>query len=498
VLHAKIHGIAMVLKELQDSTNIAASNKPPEAMRSPLTPIEGSTARTRSVRMDNASDVSDLQQVSLFDFGESEFDLMHVRVTVHALTGLLSEKDRVKPKNVIRTFKTTKGKKKDEPTSDESLAASSLSSTTGAGSTFIKTDKTPIFAIASFGRNVTSSETSIKTHLPSLPLGIPTSSFGFVYRYMAQWQEPKPVFLQEEGETVDNQSSFTFLRVMMREPLSSSGEMHGANTSASKYVHETLNIEINLSREKEIIPLGIVTLAISGDEEGPQQMNLPAKAIVFKGSKKIVGNSADVKKSRRMFKKKLKRAAFQSDPKRKYYLDENATLRVTVSLTPQEAINDARAKEQARKIIREQLAEMKTKEQYQNENEQLVPPASLPSRTKTPSDSKTEIQHDTTEPTKRGSFLPTNLFCNAVACTSGEEKKQSEGLCSRKKREDYSVDSSTFNQMVEEEYGYSLASSVLSSVSGSESESESEDEDIHINRKILVLKKNVPSKLPNI
>jgi hypothetical protein len=52
--------------------------------------------------------------------------------------------------------------------------------------------------------------------------------------------------------------------------------------------------------------------------------------------------------------------------------------------------------------------------------------------------------------------------------------------------------------MVEEEYGYSLASSVLSSVSGSESESESEDEDIHINRKILVLKKNVPSKLPNI
>ena len=271
----------MVLKEQQNSTNMVASDKPPETMRSPLSPIEESISRTRSLRMDNASDVSDLQQVSLFDFGESEFDLMHVRVTVHALTGLLSEKDRVKPKNVIRTLKTPKGKKKDEPAiSDESLT-SSLSSTTGAGSTFIKSNKTPTFAIASFGRNVTSSQTSIKTHLPSLPLGTPTSSFGFVYRYMAQWQEPKPAFLQKEGESVDNQSSFTFLRVMMREPLSLSGELQGANTSASKYVHETLNIEINLSRGKEIIPLGIATLAISGDEEGPQQMNITGQSHCF-------------------------------------------------------------------------------------------------------------------------------------------------------------------------------------------------------------------------
>lgn len=487
----------MVLKEQQNSTNMVASDKLPETMRSPLSPIEESISRTRSLRMDNASDVSDLQQVSLFDFGESEFDLMHVRVTVHALSGLLSEKDRVKPNNVIKHLKTPKGKKKDEPAiSDESLA-SSLSSTTGAGSTFIKSIKTPTFAIASFGRNVTSSQTSIKTHLPSLPLGTPTSSFGFVYRYMAQWQEPKPAFLQKEGESLDNQSSFTFLRVMMREPLSLSGELQGANTSASKYVHETLNIEINLSRGKEIIPLGVATLAISGDEEGPQQMNIPAKAIVFKGGKAIVGSSADVKKSKRIFKKKLKRAAFPSDPKRKYYLDENATLRVTVSLTPQDAINDARAKEQARKMIREQLVLMKKKEQYQDENKQLVHPICLPSHTKTSSDNKTEIHHRT-EPTKQSSFLPTGLFCNAAVCNTGEEKKQSEGMCSTQKREDYSIDSSAFDDMIQEKYGYSLASSVLSSVSGSESESESEDgSDIHINRKILVLKKTTSSKVPN-
>lgn len=474
-----------------ETNNMATTKKAPEPMRSPLSPIDGSITRTRTLRMDNASDVSDLQQVSLYDFGESEFDLMHVRVTVHALTGLLSEKEKIKPKNVISTLASPRSKKKDAPMPNDSVSSSLSSSTNRDGtcaSSFTKADKTPTFAIASFGRNVTSSETSIKTHLPSLPLGIPTSSFGFVYRYMAQWQEPKPVFLQEEGE-VDNQSSFTFLRVMMREPLSMSGDMHGANTSASKYVHETLNIDINLSKGKEIIPLGLATLAISGDEEGPQQMNLPAKAIVFKGSKPIVGNSADVKKSRKIFKKKLKHAAFPSDPKRKYYLDENATLRVTVSLTPQEAINDARAKEQARKMIREQLAQMKKKEEYhQDENAEQIP--SLPSYPKA-SDSKTEILHKT-ESSQPRSFLPTGLFCNAIVCSNGEEK-EGKALCSNKKNGgDYSVGSSTFDQMVEEKYGYSLASSVLSSVSGSESESQSSEDgsDIHLNRKILVRKKS--------
>jgi len=342
------------------------------------------------------------------------------------------------------------------------------------------------FAIASFGRNVTSSETSIKTHLPSLPLGIPTSSFGYVYRYMAQWQEPKPVYLQEDGE-VDDQSSFTFLRVMMREPLGNSGEMHGANTAASKYVHETLNIEINLSRGKEIIPLGVATLAISGDEEGPEQMNLPAKAIVLKGKKAVVGNSADVKKSKRMFKKKLKRAAFPSDPKRKYYLDENATLRVTVSIAAQEAINDARTRNQAREMVRKQLEEMKKqKGKEQDENDIQVHTLCGTTNTKM-SDSKTDILHKT-EPSNETSFF-SGLFCNGPACNT---ESQNRGVClQREKGDDFSVDTSDFDQMVREKYGYSLASSVLSSVSESESESDEsfDDPDVHINRKILVRKK---------
>lgn len=466
------------------------SKRAHELERAPLSPLNQSVvSRPMSYRMDNGSDVSDLQQVSLFDFGESEFELMHVRVTVHALTGLLSERGRTKAHKVIASI-TPKAKKKDGPFKDSSSSISSSSSQHGTSSA-MKTDKTPTFAIASFGRNVTSSQTSIKTHLPSLPLGIPTSSFGFVYRYMAQWQEPKPLFLQEDGE-VDNQSSFTFLRVMMRESIGASEDC-GANTAASKYVHETLNIEINLSRGKEIIPLGVATLAISGEEEGPQQMNLPAKAIVFKGTKAIVGNSLDVKKSKKMFKKKLKRAAFPSDPKRKFYLDENATLRVTVCITPQEAINDARARREAKKMMRQEIEELRKQKMMAkecgDENEAQYPLQGSTSRTKTMSESRTEITHQAQSNTTKtfGS-----LFCNAALCTS-EDKNKGAGMCvAHKKSNDFSVDSSAFEQMIQEKYGYSLASSVLSSVSDSESESDYSDDgqDIHINRKIVVKKRH--------
>lgn len=476
-------------------------------LRSPLSAVNTAISRQRSLRMDNASDVSDLQQVSLFDFGESEFELMHVRVTVHALTGLLSETERPKAsKKIIKSTLSPKGKKNGdvlkngEPTrtSDESTLNSSLSSSSAKnGSSYIKPDKAPTFAIASFGRNVTNSQTSIKTHIPSLPLGIPTSSFGYINRYMAQWQEPKPIFLQEEGE-VDNQSSFTFLRVMMKEPLGNSGELYGggANTTASKYVHETLNIEINLSRGSEIIPLGVATLAISGDEEGPQQMNLPAKAIVFKGNKKVIGSSADVKKSKKMFKKKLKRAYFPADPKRKYFLDENATLRVSVLLTPQDAINDAHAKQQARELIRKQLEEMKAKrssEDFQDENEGYTLEDTLGApKTKPTSDSKTEILHMSPQAATKPTFFG-GLFCNAGACTNTttEQKSQRDALCDLRQGDDYSLDSSAFDQMVQEKYGYSLASSVLSSVSESDSESDesSVDPNVHINRKIVVKKR---------
>lgn len=457
----------------------------PHRIRSPLAPVETSAKRLQStIRMDNASDVSDLQQVSLFDFGESEFELMHVTVTVHALTGLLS--DRPSMKKRAMDVLTPKSKKTLDPFPEGTASSSSMSSSNGVGSYVDNKAKIPTFAIATFGRNVTSSETSIKTHLPSKPVGMPTSSFGYVNRYMAQWQEPKPQFLREQGE-VDQVSSFTFLRVMMREGINLGEEMQ-ESTTMSKYVHETIDIEINLSRGKEIIPLGVATLAITGNESNPTQMSLPARPIVYKGKKAVLGNSADLQKRKnKLFKKKLKRSSFPSDPKRTFFLDENSTLLVTVVLTPQESIDDAHAREQAREIRKQmKLAD------FEDQNSVVLTEQGPPSRT---SLTTAFIGKNQNPPVQKSSssFLKRSLLCGScTALRRNEVEVKDHSSHETEANEDYTVDSSTFEQEVQEKYGYSLASSVLSSVSESESSysDESEDPRTHINRKIVIRKRS--------
>jgi hypothetical protein len=305
---------------------------------------------------------------------------------------------------------------------------------------------------------------------------------------MAQWQEPKPHFLREQGE-VEQVSSFTFLRVMMREGIDL-GEGMQESTMISKYVHETIDIEINLSRGKEIIPLGVATLAITGDEEGPTQMSLPARPIVFKGKKAVLGNSADLKRRKnKLFKKKIMRASFKSDPKRTFFLDENATLCVTVMIAPQESIDDARAREQAREI----RMQMKL-EDYQDENS-IVCKEQGPSRT-SPKVASIGKHHNSSVQRSPSSFLQQSLLCGSCTALGGngvEAKRSSLGSSHENEvNEDYAVDSSTFEQEVLQNYGYSLASSVFSSVSDSESSDsdESEDPRIHLNRRIVIRKKS--------
>jgi hypothetical protein len=436
--------------------------------------------------MDKASDVSELQEVALFDFGESEFELMHVTVTIHGLTGLLSDRSSIKRRAM---HVLTPRSKKSHDIFTEGTASSSLSSSSLKTRSYADMGKIPTLVVATFGRNVTSSDTSIKTHLPSQPLGQATSSFGSVNRYVAQWQQPKPTVLLEEGE-MDGTSSFTFLRVMMRETIEL-GEEVQANSASSKYVHETIDIEINLLRGQEIIPIGIASLAITGDEEGTIQMSLPAKPLVFKGKKAVLSNSAYLKKGGKgIFKKKLKRASFPSDPNRTFFLDENAILSVSVKSTPQEAIDDACARKQAREI----RSQMKLEENCPDEINSIIgseQPESFNSR-------KSDFfgNYRKAPKPKTPTFFQKTFLC--VSCHGGNSevgvKDSSPGSSlANNESQDYTCDSSVFEQVVEEKHGYSLASSVLSSVSESESSSsyESDDPRVHINRNIVVRKEVV-------
>jgi hypothetical protein len=274
---------------------------------------------------------------------------------------------------------------------------------------------------------------------------------------------------------------------MMREGINLGEEMQ-ESTTMSKYVHETIDIEINLSRGKEIIPLGVATLAITGDESCPTQMSLPARPIVYKGKKAVLGNSADLQKRKnKLFKKKLKRSSFPSDPKRTYFLDENSTLIVTVVLTPQESIDDAHAREQAREIRKQMKLE-----DYQDQNSIVLTEQGPPSRTSLTTASIGKNQNPPVQKSS-SSFLRRSLLCGScTALGQNEVEVKDHSSHENETNEDYTVDSSTFEQEVQEKYGYSLASSVLSSVSESESSysDESEDPRIHLNRKIVIRKRS--------
>ena len=216
----------------------------------------------------------------------------------------------------------------------------------------------PVTAIASFFKNVTSNKTSIGTHLPSLALGMPTSSFGNTSRYMASWPSPASASsspLMVGGGGIGN-ASFKFSRVMRRHAVDGSwdGEddiAEGAGGGNGVFTHETMDILVGLARGSDMIPLGVATMVITGEEMGEVQVNLPVKT----GSDALASmmNAVNLKKKKKKKKKKhkgnkskifqtlakgaknsKKGAFFKVAPGARYRLDENAAVRLVVKAQP--------------------------------------------------------------------------------------------------------------------------------------------------------------------
>ena len=118
----------------------------------------------------------------------------------------------------------------------------------------------------------------------------------------------------------------------------------------STYVHEKVELNINLSRGTELIRLGTASLVISGEEEGEILINVPAKAFVHK-SKNM--NKKKFKKGKAI--KSNKYGYFANDLTRRYSLEENATLRVGIRVIPQDTLDIAEAREKKENDIRKML-----------------------------------------------------------------------------------------------------------------------------------------------
>lgn len=414
---------------------------------------------------------------------DGEFELMHVKVTVLGLTGIVCETATPKKRKPSLTKTARAGDNfKNTPISrnTQGSTVSSLSSTDG--STFsdrpLCHNHIPTVAVVAFQRNVTNSETVIATHLPSHPLGMPVSSFGSLYRYIAHWPTESDSFVQQNGEV--DRASFTLLRVMMRDAYATS-DLEGARVS---YATETIDIHIGLSRGKDMIPLGVASIVITGDEEGAELMVLPAKPLSTKGKSMVLGSGG--KKRRPRLFKSMKKASFPDDPSKTFRLDENASLRVMVKVLPSHAVIATEAaladKEEAREAT-DQLPG----DQEDKENKAMNKAMKLTAHLLEPLSPKGQA-----DGTAKPSFFNRSLFCGCAPLgqeASSRNEIQNAGAKSMSTG-DYSVDNKTMDSLARQ-HGASFNSSDVSSVSESESETESEyeQEEVHLNRDILVRRK---------
>lgn len=410
---------------------------------------------------------------------ESEFELMHIKITVFGLSGILVDHK--------------KGGGPHAPDFSKNLSSgSSLSSIDGsymvdAAFAADQENTTPVYAVVTHNRNVGNNATSISSHLPSMPFAQPISTFGNVNRHLASWPaQNSSLLLQDHDDdcSLMDQSSFIMQRVMMKEPYDR--ERHHSRADVPGFVHETVDLAINLKRGSEMIPLGLSSLVISGDEEGPLKMNLPAKAIRFKGKKMVIGNmdvasgSTDTKKGRRrMFSKSVENVSFPGDRSMEYCLEENATLKIALQVIPHSSIKQTEASKireahkERRRRERRMRAEHRDDVYRQAVLEKLNRMNVMSPRT-ADNTSNTTATTTTTNQGNKNNPLSGFGMCSHMLCvgTAGTSSVAKDG----KGTGDYEMDNDNVQNYLRE-HGVSFESSVLSSVSESESESESEDED---------------------
>jgi hypothetical protein len=407
-------------------------------------------------------------------FGEhSEFDLMHIKITVYGLSGILIERHSDKGEQ------PTSGKK---GSTGSGSGMSSGSTITSCDDTYSERTEAPVYAVVTHKRNVSNSATSIASHLPSMPLGHSLSSFGNIYRHAASWPaNSAPLIIDEDDEcSLMDQSSFIMERVMMREPYDRQ-RFNGAN-AISCFVHETVDLEINLKRGNEMIPLGVTSLVVSGDEEGALKMNLPAKEVEFKGKKRATTRTKDGKKKkkedgkkkhRHIFSKTADKLCFPSDKTKEYSFDENAALKIALQVIPHSSFIETEAAKERHADKEQRLLEKEERLRARDDNSMHDYQSRLQARLKGMHLDTPRSHADTTD-TRDPTYGMAQFLCSPILCLVGDKEQSANDPGG-----DFPMDRSSVDSYLRERGVYD-ESSVLSSVSESESESEDENDPVHL------------------
>lgn len=243
------------------------------------------------------------------------FDLMNITITIYGITGILCEEKPTKKSKRRSSVKPSKSKE-EAPKSKNNEASSE--------NNFV----IPTTVAASIKRNAISSQTVIETFYPSKPLKIETTP-GLATNLCGIWQTPTFVGLEGIEEIPDPQSSFQILRMMMKKPYSKN------HVLVQNYIHEQVQIGINLCRGGELMRLGVATLIITGEEEGQVMMHVPTRPVSNPGIQCKKHTSRNMKKEVRRNK-----FSFSNDDKI-FRLDENASLYLGVQVNPQRDVEAA-------------------------------------------------------------------------------------------------------------------------------------------------------------
>jgi hypothetical protein len=185
----------------------------------------------------------------------------------------------------------------------------------------------PITAVLAVQRRPTSSENAPNTFLPSLPLNkmFDNSHDDNNQRCIAHWFDARDNLIKNIRPD-DAYPTLKFTRMMRREP-------YRANMMAqqmSHYVHERIDLQIYVGKGKELIPLGVASIMVSGEEEKETVVNAPVKPIKKFGSE--ISSIGPLH---------TKNCLVEGCEVQSYELEENATLKVGVKVIPNQLVLDA-------------------------------------------------------------------------------------------------------------------------------------------------------------
>lgn len=352
------------------------------------------------------------------------FEMMEIHITLYTLSGLLYQKRKPGDKRRRRMNQhASRLKNRSGTKGGGASVASDLQSNFGGTTLSTITDSSahndltgfemdhtlaPTTAVVSSTRYDPLSQSPMETFIPSMPLHRLSRGDSQALRYNARWNTSSPSrMVQSEQES---SPTLKVLRLMHQQQYVRSARIG----EVSMYEHEKVDLCVFLGRGKELIPVGVVSFIVTGDEETETVLNLPLK-------KPAVGSQLFERHFKQTKRKKRTQDYFENDPKHCFSIGGNATLRVGVRAFPQRELKEAdersaSAREKEEKVfesvlqkildrdlldtLHEETSLVKKlvdgqKEQIKKEDEQKV----------------VEVIQKETAPTPAAIMHP-NLFCN--------------------------------------------------------------------------------------